>query len=145
MQSNVRAELQPIGIDVSNIYLIGRFHFPENVVAALNMKIEATQRAQQRENELREAQAQAQKEIAKAQGAAQCQIVSAEGDAKARMVTAEYEAKATLLSATAQSQANAMLSGSISDKLIESQRIARWDGKLLIYANGAMMFTQTVK
>jgi len=146
VQNTVTTDLAPIGIDISRIYLIGRFHFPENVVTALNMKIEATQRAQQRENELREAQAQAQKEIAKETGAAQCQIIASEGDAKAKMVTAEYEAKATLLRATAQAQANKLLSESLSDRLIEAQRIARWDGALPMYTNGnAMMFTQGVK
>lgn len=139
VQQTVRSDLEPIGIDISRIYLVGRFHFPANVVAALNQKIEATQRAQQRENELREAQAQAQKEIAKEQGNAQCQVISAEGDAKARMVTAEYEAKATLLRAQAQAKANELLQQSLTPELIESQRIQRWDGKLPVYTNGSMM------
>ena len=139
VESIVRADLAPIGIHISRIYLIGRFHFPQNVVAALNQKIEATQRAQQRENELREAQAQAQKEIAKEQGSAQCQIISAEGDAKARMVTAEYEAKAIAIKAKAQAEANMLLAESLTLNLIESQRIQRWDGKLPTYTNGQMM------
>src|SRR5262249_52979941 len=83
VQEHVREDLKEIGIEISRIYLIGRFHFPHNVIAALNSKIEANQRAQQRENELREAEAEAKKQIAKAQGQAQCAILQAESEAKA--------------------------------------------------------------
>lgn len=77
VQNHVKKDLKEIGIEISRIYLIGRFHFPETVVAALNSKIEAIQRAQQRENELREAEAEAQKQIAKASGQARCAILQA--------------------------------------------------------------------
>ena len=42
------------------IYTIGDFRLPPRVVEAINAKIEATQLAQQRENEVREAEAEAQ-------------------------------------------------------------------------------------
>lgn len=63
VQEHVRNDLKEIGIEISRIYLIGRFHFPDTVVTALNQKIEAIQRAQQRENELREAEAEAKKRL----------------------------------------------------------------------------------
>jgi regulator of protease activity HflC (stomatin/prohibitin superfamily) len=108
VQNHVQQDLSAIGISVSRIYLIGRFHFPQNVIAALNSKIEATQRAQQRENELREAEAQAKKLIAQA-----------DGDAKCLKITAE-----------AQANANKMLSSSMTQEVLLKQFIEKWDGVL---------------
>lgn len=108
VESHVRADLAPIGIELSRIYLIGRFHFPQNVIAALNAKIEANQRAQQRENELREAEAQAKKQIATAEGQARCTLLQAESEAKA----------------------NKVLSQSITAELIQWQSVQKWDGVL---------------
>lgn len=104
----VRSDLEPIGIELSRIYLIGRFHFPQTVITALNAKIEAMQRAQQRENELREAEAEAKKQVAKAEGQAKCALLKAESEAKANLVLAK----------------------SITQELIQWQAIQAWDGKL---------------
>lgn len=108
VEKQVRDELDPIGIKISRIYLVGRFAFPQTVIAALNSKIEATQRAQQRENELREAEAQAKKEIAAAQGRAESQLIEAKLKA----------------------EANLILSRSLTQELIQYQSIQKWDGKL---------------
>jgi len=108
VECHVRNDLSPIGIELTRIYLIGRFHFPSNVITALNSKIEANQRAQQRENELREAEAEAKKQIAKAEGQAKCAILQAESEAKANLV----------------------LSQSITVELIQWQSVQKWDGHL---------------
>lgn len=108
VEEHVRENLGGLGVEISRIYLIGRFHFPENVIHALNAKIEATQRAQQRENELREAEAEAKKRIAKAEGDARCEMVRAETQAKA----------------------NALLAESITPELLELMRIEKWNGEL---------------
>lgn len=120
VEKQVREELSPIGIEISRIYLIGRFHFPQNVIAALNSKIEANQRAQQRENELREAEAEAKKQIAKAEGQARCAIVQAESESKA----------------------NNLLSRSVTPELIQWQAVQKWDGKLPSVTSGATPFIQ---
>lgn len=120
VEDHVRADLAPIGIELSRIYLIGRFHFPENVIAALNSKIEANQRAQQRENELREAEAQAKKEIAKAEGAAKCAILKAESESKA----------------------NLLLAQSVTPELIQWQSVQKWNGILPHVTSGAMPFIE---
>lgn len=120
IERHVRTDLQPMGIIISRIYLIGRFHFPENVITALNAKIEAMQRAQQRENELREAEAEAKKQIAKADGAARCQTVSAEAEARA----------------------NHLLSQSITPALIQWEAIRKWDGQMPHVTGGAMPFIE---
>lgn len=108
VQSMVRNDLHTIGIEVSRIYLIGRFHFPPNVIAALNSKIEAVQRAQQRENELRESEAQAKKVIAAAQG----------------------EAEAHLLKARAEAIANKVVASSLTKELVEYTALQKWNGEL---------------
>lgn len=108
VERGVREELSPLGIDISRIYLIGRFHFPQTVITALNSKIEAIQRAQQRENELREAEAEAKKQVAQAEGQARCVMLKAESEAKA----------------------NHLLSQSVTKELIQWQATQKWDGKL---------------
>jgi regulator of protease activity HflC (stomatin/prohibitin superfamily) len=120
VEKHVREDLSPIGIQLSRIYLIGRFHFPSNVIAALNSKIEANQRAQQRENELREAEAEAKKQIAKAEGQARCAIVQAESEAKA----------------------NSLLSQSVTEALIQWQAVQKWDGHMPHVTSGAMPFIE---
>jgi regulator of protease activity HflC (stomatin/prohibitin superfamily) len=120
VEKHVREDLSPIGIELSRIYLIGRFHFPANVISALNAKIEAVQRAQQRENELREAEAEAKKQIAKAEGQARCLQVQAESEAKA----------------------NALLAQSVTPELIQWQAVQKWDGKLPSVTSGATPFIQ---
>lgn len=123
VEQHVRNDLSPIGIEISRIYLIGRFHFPQNVIAALNAKIEANQRAQQRENELREAEAEAKKQIAKAEGHAKCSLLQAEAEAKANLILAQ----------------------SVTRELIEWQSVQKWDGKLPHVTGGALPFIQLDK
>lgn len=118
IEARVRKDLSPIGIELSRIYLIGRFHFPTTVTTALNAKIEAMQRAQQRENELREAEAEAKKRVAMAEGQALCVVLQAESEAKA----------------------NLMLSSSITAELIQWQSVQKWDGKLPTVTGGALPF-----
>lgn len=108
VQSHVINDLKEIGIDVSRIYLIGRFQFPDRVVAALNLKIEAMQRAEQRENELREAEAEARKVMAAAKG----------------------ESESVLIQARAQAEANKLLSESLTDALIKQKALDKWNGEL---------------
>jgi len=108
VQHQVSRDLRPLGIEISRIYLIGRFHFPSSVIAALNAKIEATQRAEQRENELREAEAEAKKQIARAQGQAKCLLVQAHAEAKSNEVVAK----------------------SVTPELIKWQAVQKWDGIL---------------
>jgi len=71
VQNTVQTQVDEIGIIIEKIYLIGDMRLPPTVISALNEKITATQRAQQRENELREAEAAAKKTVAQAQGEAE--------------------------------------------------------------------------
>lgn len=118
VQTAVRTDLQDLGIVIERIYLVGNLHFPDSVVKALNAKIEAVQRAQQRENELRESEAEAKKQMAKAHG----------------------EAESALIRARAQAQANQIISNSLTSELIHWQAVQKWDGNLpQVLGNHSMM------
>ncbi len=108
VQTNLQEELNPLGFNIGHIFIIGQFNVPESVKEALNRKIEAIQRAQQRENELREAEAEAKKSIALAEGIARSQLVRAKAEA----------------------EANALVSRSITPDLLQWQAINKWNGKL---------------
>lgn len=120
---NVTKDVQelcaPIGIEVEKIYWIGRIKLPKAVNDAINAKIKATQVAQQRENELREAQAQAKKKIAQA-----------EGESESIKAMAKGKAEAILTEAEAQAKANRLLNASLTKTLVDYKKVERWDGKM---------------
>jgi regulator of protease activity HflC (stomatin/prohibitin superfamily) len=119
VHSQVTLELEHLGFHISHIYIIGKFIVPDAVSNALDKKIEAIQRAQQRENELRESEAEAKKEVAKA-----------EGFARSQMVKARAEADSRLLKARAEAEANNLLNKSLTKELIKWQTVNQWDGVL---------------
>jgi regulator of protease activity HflC (stomatin/prohibitin superfamily) len=85
----VQNQVSSIGILVEKIYWIGAMRLPPQITGAINAKIEATQKAQQRENELQTATAQAQIEREKARGEADAKVIAAEGEAKANKLVAD--------------------------------------------------------
>jgi len=82
VQNEVQQEIGKRGIVIEKVYWIGDLRLPDNVVKAINAKIQATQMAQQRENEVAQAKAEAQKEVALAEGKAASQLAIATADAK---------------------------------------------------------------
>jgi regulator of protease activity HflC (stomatin/prohibitin superfamily) len=112
----VKDQVEPIGIMVEKIYWIGAMRLPPTITAAINNKIEATQKAQQRENELQTARAQAEIEREKARG----------------------EADARIIAAKAEAEANKMIAASISQTLVEYKAMGVWDGKLPQVTGGSI-------
>lgn len=104
----VQSQVSSIGIDVEKIYWIGAMRLPSSIINAINGKIEATQKAQQRENELQTAKAQAEIERAKAQG----------------------EADAVMIAAKAEAEANRLKQATLTNELVQYTLAQRWDGKL---------------
>lgn len=104
----VQKELGPVGVNVENIFWIGAMKLPPQITSAINAKIEATQKAQQRENELQTAKAQAEIEREKARG----------------------EADALIIAANGQAQANQKIASSLTSQLVQYEQIKKWDGKL---------------
>lgn len=108
VSSQVTREVSEIGIVVDKIYLIGSLRLPLTVTKALNAKIEATQKTQQRENEVAQSKAEADKKIETATG----------------------KAKSIALIAQAEADANKLVSQSITPELVEYERVKKWDGKM---------------
>lgn len=96
------------GLTVENVYIVGTLRFPQQVEDSINKKIAATQQAQQRENEIREAEAEAKKVEA-----------AANGEAAAKLTVAQAEAKA-----------NQIISQSLTPELVRYQTVQKWDGQL---------------
>jgi len=118
--SAIKIDLEPQGFIINQFAPIGTFVLPSPVVKALNAKIEATQRAQMRENEVREAEAEANKRLAISNGAA----------------------KALLTEARAQAEANRILSKSLTDRLVQYKTIETWNGALPTVTGGSIPMIQ---
>lgn len=114
VENAVRERFAPDGINVISLSWVNSLRLPEQVLNALNAKIEATQLATQRENEVRTAEAEARKAVAEAEGRAQ----------------------SVLLEAQAQAQANRLLAQSLTPELIRMRWIDAWDGKLPQVSSG---------
>lgn len=74
VEAMVKKEFAEQGILIDKLYWIGSIRLPKNVKEALDLKIEATQRAEQRENELREAEAEAKKKVIQAKAEAEANL-----------------------------------------------------------------------
>jgi regulator of protease activity HflC (stomatin/prohibitin superfamily) len=116
----VREEVDDIGIVIEKFYLIGGLRLPPEVIKAINLKIQAVQVAQQRENEVKEAEAAAKKKVAEAEG----------------------RAKSILLEAKAQADANLLLAKSLTPELVAWKALDRWQGAIpmVVGGNGAIPF-----
>jgi regulator of protease activity HflC (stomatin/prohibitin superfamily) len=110
VQLRVQKIVAPTGIIVEKISWIGPPKLPANVQTALNDKIGATQKAQQRENEVQQAIAEANKARE-----------AARGEADATLLRAEAEAKAIKIRGDALRENPALVDLTIAEK---------WDGKL---------------
>lgn len=111
---DVQQQVGPQGINVTKLYWIGEIRLPDEVKAAINAKNSATQLAQQRQNEVAQAQAEARKIEAQAEGqAASIKVV-----------------------AQAQAEANKILAESITPELVQYRAIEKWTGELPRYSGG---------
>lgn len=87
--NRVKDQVGAVGIMVEKIYWIGAMRLPDSITAAIDLKVAATQKAQQRENDLQTATAQAQIDREKARGEADAKVIAAEGEAKANRLVAD--------------------------------------------------------
>lgn len=144
VDSIVERQVRPFGIVVDRIFYTSDLKLPDVIVKAINAKMEATQIAQQRENELRQVEAEANKKIAQAKGDSASKMIKEKTDFEVNLLNAKTEAQilqvqtfaqanATVTQARADSAANKMMQTSISDKLIEMKKIEKWNGQLPTY------------
>lgn len=121
-RERINAQVDPFGVHMEQLGFVGAMRLPENVVKALNQKIQAIQDAITAENQLRQTQAQAAKDVARAEGDASANVARAKGEA----------------------EANRALVQSLTPNLMEWRRlilqqeaIAKWNGTLPVYSLGA--------
>jgi len=112
---------------INKIYLIGGLTPPPQISASINKKIEATQKAQQRRNEVAEATAAADKVIETARGTAKSKNLAT--DATTYEITELAKAKAGAIELVNKQLAKSPL-------YIEFIKANAWDGKLPIYMMG---------
>jgi regulator of protease activity HflC (stomatin/prohibitin superfamily) len=114
VQEEVTAAVKERGIIINQIYWIGEIRVPDVVKTAIDAKIEATQKAQQRANEVATAKAEADKKIEEARG----------------------QAESILKVAEAQAKANKLVANSLTPDLVQYFGLEKWDGKLPTYTGG---------
>lgn len=77
VEDDVKGRAAQVGIAVEKVYFVNQMRLPNQVMNSINAKIAATQIAQQKENELRAAEADAAKQIAVAKGEAEALEIKA--------------------------------------------------------------------
>lgn len=107
VSADVRKQVAPIGIKIDKLSWLGRIRLPDSVRKAIDAKINATQIAQQRENEVRQAEAEARKKEAVARG----------------------DSAAIVTRAAGQAEANRVLDRSLTNKLLTLKYIEKWNGE----------------
>lgn len=122
VEERVRKQIKPFGILLERLYWAGDFRLPPSVTASINAKIEATQMAQRRRNEVEQAKAEADK-----------QIEAARGEAESKLTIAKAEADAIRIKGGALSE---------NPKLVELSAIEKWNGQMPQFTGGALPFIQ---
>ena len=105
---DVKTYVEETGIIIEKIYWVGEFRLPETVVNTINKKIEATQVSLQRDIEVQTAIAEAKKQKEQALG----------------------EAEAIRIKSEAEANANMLVTKSVTDTLIEYEKVKKWNGIL---------------
>lgn len=99
--TSLRDQLAPNGIIVDDIYFTDAMDIPQQIKEKIDAKINATQIAQQKQNELAAVEADAKKAVALAQGVADSKRISARGIADAELIQKEATAKGIEMEARA--------------------------------------------
>lgn len=110
VQEKVSSQVLEIGIIIEKLYWIGDLRLPPTVVKSINQKIEATQMAQRRRNEVEQSKAEADK-----------LIESARGESESMLLRARAEAESIAL------QGEALRA---NPEVLQLRSIEKWDGVL---------------
>ena len=128
VEETVRKEVESIGIVIEHVYWVGTLRLPETVVENINAKINASQKAMTRENEIASAKADAQKKIEEAKGEAESRLAVARAEAESIRIRGLAEAESI------ESKTKAL---SANPQLVQYEIAQKWDGKLPEYTMGA--------
>lgn len=117
-KNHLNSILEPQGFIIDNFSFVSNFRVDERVESSINATIEATQRAIEAENKIKQSEAEAKQLIAEAQG----------------------KAESILLEAKAKSDANKMITQSLSEELLKYEALQKWDGIMPKVTGGALPF-----
>lgn len=106
------------GFIVEQFVILGELRLPRTVVHNINEKVNATQIALKKQQEVQQEFFESLKRITKARG-----------DSSVAMITATGKANALLVSSEAESNANRKINATITDVLIRYNQANMWDGK----------------
>ena len=138
-QSLMNTRLNPDGFFVDQISFTAALRLPDNVVAAINRTIEATQNAQQAQNRVALVEAEARQAVARAEGSANAARTEARGAADALLIRTRADAENREIMATALAHANATIQASLTPQVLRAREIDRWNGVLPLYGGGQNM------
>lgn len=79
--ADLRAEMNPIGIEIISLSWMGKPEYPQTVVASINAKVTANQKTLQRVQEVQQSKAEADKLIEEARGQAESVMLRAKAEA----------------------------------------------------------------
>lgn len=113
------------GFLIDQLTINGALRLPENVAAAINRAMEATQNAIQAENRVRQVKAEAEQAVAEAHGAAEAARQRAQGEADAVLIRSRADAKA-----------NEIIRLSTTGSVLQYRAIERWNGRLPVFSGG---------
>ena len=116
------------GFVIDQLTINGALRLPQNVADAINRAMEATQKAIEAENRVRQVKAEAEQAVAQAHGGAEAVREKAQGDADSILVRARAEAKA-----------NEIIRYSTSPAVLQYRALERWDGKLPLMNGGGSL------
>jgi regulator of protease activity HflC (stomatin/prohibitin superfamily) len=107
------------GFIIDQLTINGALRLPENVATAINQAMEATQKAIQAENRVRQVKAEADQAIEESRGAAESARERARGEADALLIRARAEAKA-----------NTIIRLSTTGAVLQYRALEKWNGRL---------------
>jgi regulator of protease activity HflC (stomatin/prohibitin superfamily) len=121
------------GIVIDQLTINGALRLPQNVADAINRAMEATQKAIESENRVRQVKAEAEQNITQAHGQAEATRQKAQGEADAVLIKARSEAKS-----------NEIIRLSVTPSVLQYRMMQQWDGKLPSYNGGGQIPMLTI-
>ena len=134
----ISEKFAPYGIIVENVSLID-IDADNETRASVQRKVNAQQELELAQIEKKTAKIQADKEKEVALVAAEQEKEVAEINAEKVKIKAEGEAEAIRIQAEAEAEANKKIAESLTDELIEKQKIDKWDGSVPQVSGGSAM------
>ena len=127
LDAYLKEKFMPYGIIIDTVNFT-RIDTDEETSAAIQKKVTAQQELELAQIEAETAQVQANKDKEVAMIEAEKNRATAEIQAEQKKIEAQGKAEALLIEAEAEAEANKVVAESLTDRLIEQQKIAKWKG-----------------